>query len=497
MSLQSSSQGVASTTSPPFGLFTLLSPFFVSLSLLGLATYYFGNDASEGYYQLALLTGALVAIGITYNKGVAWKQIWKHLMADIKPIIPTLLFLLLVGATGVSWVIGGVIPTAVYYGVASLTPASFLVVVALLSAAMGLACGSSWLTIGTMGVAFLNIGRVMGLPEPLVAGAIISGAYCGDKLTPLSETTILASAMTNTSLLCHVRYMLWTSIPTFLLTLLIFALLGNQYTTEGEAYRAKAVDFMGTLSATFKVDLAYLLLPLFVIGLTLLAFPPLVILGLGAIVGACFTLYHQQPLLDILAEGKIDSLWERISFLLNKMLWGISLPEGAIPAELKGIFQSCGGIWGMWPTITIVFASVVLSGVLEATGILRGLLDRITRSAPKRALVTMTVLTAIFFNITMADQYLAIILASKLFKELFQGAGLASENLSRSVEDAATVTSPLVPWNTCGSAQAKVLKVPTLDYLPFCFFNWLSPLVTILLNFFNIRISRIAKKRDP
>ncbi|MEM9569568.1 MAG: Na+/H+ antiporter NhaC family protein [Bacteroidota bacterium] len=479
-------------------------PFFVSLLCLSFSSYWFGSSAGEGPYQLSLLLGTLVVILVGTRKGIQWNDVKIAIKDNIKPIIPTLIFLVLIGAISVVWLISGIIPSAIYYGLYLLKPAIFLPAVALFAGLMALACGSSWLTVGTIGVAFLGIGNVLGFPLPLVAGAIISGAYFGDKLTPLSETTVLASSMTKTPLLTHVRYMLWTSIPAFLISLALFSLFGLWYSqslADSTSYIDKQ-DVMQLLDKKmFTINALFLLIPVGVIVATMLGYCPLRILFGGIIVGALMAWYFQFEFLDRL--GYLDNKGPRDICLSNSQYLQVILKKICIGMELedeeneviKSLFSN-GGIWGMWPTITIIIFSVIFCGVLEGTGLLQGLMDRVMDTSSRGKLMALTIGIAIFFNITVADQYLAIILTCKMFDKLFQKQGLSSENLSRTVEDAATVTSPLVPWNTCGAAQARVLGISTLAYAPFCFFNILSPIISIIVGIwgFKIAYTTIAKE---
>lgn len=481
-----------------FKAWELVIPFLTSLTCLSFSSYWFGSDAGNGAYQLSLLLGALVAILVGKRKGIEWRSIKIAIKDNIKPIIPTLIFLVLIGAVSVVWLISGIIPSAIYYGLYLLKPIIFLPAVALFAGLMALACGSSWLTIGTIGVAFLGIGDVLGFPLPLVAGAIISGAYFGDKLTPLSETTVLASSMTKTPLLTHVRYMLWTSIPAFLISLGLFSLLGLWY-SQSLADSTSQIDKQDVMQLLdkkmFSINALFLLIPVGVIIATMLGYCPLRTLFGGIIVGALMAWYFQFEFLDRL--GYLDNIGEQrdiclsnsqyLQVILKKICVGMELKDEENEV-IKALFKN-GGIWGMFPTITIIIFSVIFCGALEGTGLLQGLMARVMDTPSRGKLIALTIGVAIFFNITVADQYLAIILTSKMFTALFKKQGLSSENLSRTVEDAATVTSPLVPWNTCGAAQAHVLRVSTLAYAPFCFFNILSPIISMIVGIWGFKIA--------
>ncbi len=496
-----------------YPLWVCLFPFAVSVTLLFVVSVW--QPMVFAYYnEFALLTGAMVAVVLAWRYGVKLGSVFGGVVANIRPILPTFAFLVLIGATATSWLLGGIIPAGIYFGIAYLRPAFFLVAVTLFTAMMGLACGSSWLTVGTMGVAFLGIGNVLGFHAPLVAGAVISGAYFGDKLTPLSETTVLAASMTKTPLLRHVSYMLWTAIPTFLVTLCLFGVCGLMYRVEGR-HEANVAD---VLSASFDIRAVWLLVPLVVMLLTMLRFSPYTTLIAAIVLGYLAAFFYQRPLLERLADNNDLSYIEAVRLLLVKTFFGVhhavtptagsywsrlcGFWGGVVGGENKGANDAIGidrllvsgGVLGMWPTVSIVLASLVLSGVMEGAGMLRSLMARISNMHSNKKLIVLTTLTAVFFNITVADQYLAIILTAKVFAPLFKQQGLASENASRAIEDAATVTSPLIPWNTCGVAQAQALQIPTLSYLPYCFYNLLSPVVSVVFMYANLKIARTKQR---
>ncbi|MGB0356781.1 MAG: Na+/H+ antiporter NhaC family protein [Cytophagales bacterium] len=474
-----------------YSFLTSLIPFFVTLCLLLSFSYLYGKDIAEGYSQLALLVGGLVAIGIgLYRKRSGW-VIWKSIVANMKPVWRMLFFLMLIGATSVAWCLGGIIPTMVYYGLKCFSPKTFLVTTALFSGLMALACGSSWLTIGTMGVAFLGIGKILGLPLPLVAGAIISGAYFGDKVTPLSETTTLAASMTQTPMLRHVRYMLLTSVPCFLLTLFIFGVLGLFYGGDGHQ-TGSDTGVMQLLEQRFYLSPLLLLLPLLVMGFTMLGYAPALLLSINIVFSLLIGGIYQTSFWGEVLGTTSFNWTEHWYGLVRRLFFGMEVADAnTIMARLL----CSNGVWGMLPTIAIVLSSLFLGGAMEGTGLLHTLVQGMNKTCSYRMLVVSTTLVALFFNIALADQYLAIIMTSKIFVPLFTLHGLASENLSRAVEDTATVTSPLVPWNTCGVMQAEVLGVATLVYLPYCFFNLLSPLFSIGYYLIGIKIAKASDQK--
>ena len=475
---------------PLFTLWEALFPFAVSVFLLVVSNYCW-HVHTELLNACALLLGACVALLLSWRRGISPRRALNGVLMNIQPILPTLWFLLLIGAVSVAWVLGGIIPASIYYGIKYLSPKFFLVAVTLFSAAMGIACGSSWLTVATMGVAFLSIGNVLGFPGPLVAGAIISGAYFGDKLTPLSETTVLAASMTQTPLLKHVRYMLWTSIPTFIVSLGMFYFLGREYGHPNNNINYQTT--LALLEENFSIRAAWLLVPFAMIVLTGLGVSPIFTLSIGVLLGLGIAFYAQPVFLGHVTQESMQGSWQKLYFMLKKTFWGIEVAHKN-PIMKKLLCRY--GILGMWSTLMIILASLTLSGVMEGTGLLDTLVSKIKKRPSNTSLILMSTATAIFFNLTVADQYLAIILTSKIFTPLFAEQGLASENTSRAVEDAATVTSPLITWNTCGTMQAKVLGIPTMSYLPYCFFNLLSPAISILFMACDIKIAK-AKATCP
>ena len=471
-----------------FSIAELLLPFGISVPILSISSYVYGDSAGKGLYQVALLLGAVVALMIGQRKGLPWDTVKKSFHSNIKPVFPTLVFLLLIGAISVIWLFSGIIPTAIYYGLHVLHPKAFLPLVMFSCSMMSLACGSSWLAVGTMGVSFIGIGNLLGFPSAIVAGAIISGAYFGDKISPLSETTILASSMTKTPLLTHVRYMMWTSIPAFLLAFVLF-LVGGFWYTYGLEISPSTLDsneMKEVLEELFAIRFLFLLVPGAIIIFTMLGFSPLKVLGAGCLCSVVIAWYWQREFLDEIGDKHYETGWDYFVLLCSKSLLGMrySPNEGFISNLLTS-----EGIVGMWPTITIILAATTFGSAMESTGILNALMTRVVDVSSRGKLITLAIVVSIFLNITIADQCLAIILTCKMFSPLFKKQHLSSENVSRTAEDAATVTSPLVPWNTCGSTQARVLGIPTLSYLPFSFFNILSPIFGILFGVLGIKIA--------
>ena len=480
------------SSSARFSFWDGLLPFAVSVFLLAGGCFLFGDDAGNGFHQLALLSGAGVALLISRLRGgPSLGAVLGVVRGLFGAVFPTFLFLILVGFLSVSWLLAGVIPSAVFFGIKYSSGRWFLVLVPLCTGIMAFACGSSWLTVGTMGVVFLSVGEVLGFPAPLVAGAVLSGAYFGDKLTPLSETTVLAASMTDTPLMGHVRHMMWTSVVGFGLSLVLFGAAGLYY-GGGDGLAEEGVAVMRLLGERFDIRGVWLLVPLFVLALIGLGVPSLWVLFAGSVVGIGIAVCFQWTFLCLL--GDCSGFWGVVRVIFSSCFWGVEVADGHFVMDRLCL---SGGVWGMRGTLSIIVSSLVFSGIMEGTGLLDRLVSASLGSSPSRGmLVLYASMMGVFFNITVADQYLAIILCCRIFLPLFRRAGLANVNVARVVEDAATVTSPLVPWNTCGVMQARVLGVSTLSYLPFAWFNLLSPLVSIGFGFLDIKLTRVADDKD-
>ncbi len=479
----------------PYRLWQCFLPFFISAFLLLSESFLVGDHGlwKRYYSQIALLTGAVVAGGVAWLSGVSLVGVVGAIKGNMSSLVSTIVFLLLIRMLCVSWLFGGVIPAGIFFGIKYVSPSFFLVVVALFSGVMSLVCGSSWLTVGTMGTVFLGIGKSLGFAEPLVAGAVISGAYFGDKLSPLSETTILASSTTKTDLYRHVAYMMRTSIPSFVIALFMFW-VWNVRCCDGVVGDCGEVS--GVLDRSFHVRGMFLLIPVVLLVLTVFRVRPYVTLLVGSLLGYWATFVYQESLL--LRVGCVEemSFFAKVQLLMSKTFWGVEdvLVDESVPALNRKL--SSDGIWGMCATISIIVTAVVFSGAMEGAGLLDALVGRMRNVRSTGVLMMLTSVAAIFFNATVADQYLAIILTSKMFGKMFARQGLASENLSRAIEDAATVTSPLIKWNTCGAAQSNALGVAVVDYLPYCFFNLISPVVGIVVVWLGIGVRRVKVKEE-
>tara|TARA_B110000114_G_scaffold33809_1_gene34848 strand:- start:6850 stop:8076 length:1227 start_codon:yes stop_codon:yes gene_type:complete len=385
----------------------------------------------------------------------------------------------MVGALAGTWLISGIIPAMVYYGLQVLSPEIFLPASVVIAAIISIATGSSWTTSATVGIALVGIGSALGISSGMIAGAVISGAYFGDKMSPLSDTTNLAPAMAGTDLFTHIKYMTFTTVPSIVITLLFFTILSFNMEVTGSA---DIDNLLVSINSTFSISLTLFIVPGIVIVLILLKTKPLIALGSGVLLAAVFAFIFQGEVLDSLGDSRIETILTSI------------YTDTAIVTEntqLNDLFTA-GGIMGMLWTILLIIAAMIFGGIMDGVGFL----SKITSVLLKRAksifgLFASTVLSCLGLNTIASDQYLAIVIPGKMFKDAYKEKGLAPENLSRTLEDSGTVTSVLIPWNTCGAYQSGVLGVGVAEYFVFAIFNWISPIVTLFFAYFMIKIRRI------
>lgn len=451
-------------------------PFLVLIALLVCCISVFGNATLDGASQVSLLIASGVCVLIGWmTKRLTWSDLEKEITKKVANCTPSIIILLLIGAIGGTWMVSGIVPTMIYYGLQLLSPQWFLVSTCLICALVSVMIGSSWTTIATVGVALLGIGKALDFPDGWIAGAIISGAYFGDKLSPLSDTTVLASSVVGTPLFTHIRYMMKTTIPTFAIALIIFFTEGLMMDVTGEG---DVTMFMDGLSSTFNISPWLLLVPLAMGFMIMKRWPSLVVLFLATLIAGLVALIAQPERLREIAmgsghngflmfyEGVIRSVYDTTSIST-----GISDLDKLVATR---------GMGGMMPTIWLIISAQVFAGALTASGQLHDIMQYFQRLVKGTvSLVASTVGSAFFLNVTSADQFLSIILTSSMFKELYAKLGYEPRLLSRSCEDGGTVTSVLIPWNTCGLTQSTVLGVATFTYLPYCFFNLMSPIVSI------------------
>ncbi len=451
---------------------------------------FYGDNSLGGANQMALLFSAGVAAIVAMVGGQRWTTLFDGVISSIGSALPALIILLMIGALAGTWLISGVVPAMIYYGLEILNPTIFLFATCIICSIVSLATGSSWTTVATVGVALMGIGRILGFGDGMIAGAIISGAYFGDKMSPLSDTTNLAPAMAGTDLFTHIKHMMWTTFPSITITALMFLVLG--FTAGSGADVAGVESLQNAIASKFNISLWLFLVPIAVIALIVKKTPAAPALLIGAILGGIAAVAFQPQVIESLAAEGVS--YGRASYMavIDAMTTDIAIDSGDATAnELLG----SSGMAGMLDTIWLIICAMVFGGVMEASGMLDRIAQTILRLAKSTgSLIASTAGTCLVFNVTASDQYLAIVVPGRMFAKEYEKRGLAGENLSRTLEDSGTVTSALVPWNTCGAYHAGVLGVATGTYLPFAFFNIISPLMTVLYGYMGWKITKLVSK---
>ncbi|MPY91318.1 MAG: Na+/H+ antiporter NhaC [Luteitalea sp.] len=471
-----------------------LVPVVLLMALLAGAVALFGDDSSSGPNQIALMLAAGIATLAGIRLGHPWVTIERGIVHGISLALGAVLILLVVGALIGTWILAGIVPTMIFYGLELLTPAVFLPSACVLCALVSVATGSSWTTAGTIGVALIGVATAQGLNPGLAAGAVISGAYFGDKMSPLSDTTNLAPAMAGTDLFTHIRYMLWTTTPSILIALTLFTLVGFTVVAPSDTTSVAAIQ--DALLRQFNVGLHLLLPVALVVGLVIRRMPAYPAILIGALVGCVFAVVFQRDAVLTFAAAPDLPAWAG----LLKGTWtalfdGYTLESGN--AALDELL-SRGGMASMLSTVWLIVSAMMFGAVMETTGMLeriaRAILGLVTGTG---SLISATIVTSIGMNVIASDQYIAIVLPGRMFRAEFARRGLDPKNLSRSLEDAGTLTSALVPWNTCGAFMAQTLGVATLTYAPYAFFNLISPVVGAVYGFSGFKIARIDEPTVP
>lgn len=472
-----------------------LIPFIFLVAVLVVVIKVFGASTLEGGSQVALLfaTGVTVAISMIFYK-IPWKDFEEGILDNIRAVGTSILILLLIGAVAGSWMVSGVVPTMIYYGMKVIFPEIFLFAACVISALISVMTGSSWTTIATVGVALVGIGTAQGYDPGWTAGAIISGAYFGDKVSPLSDTTVLASSSAGTSLFRHIKFMMVTTIPSFVIALIVFLAVSLCHEVPSSVQTA---DFAADLKNTYNISPLLLLVPVFTGFLIVKKVPAMLTLFVGAVIAGVVAVCVQPHIIGAVATGNDPHMINSISFIEGFKGTFISY-YGATAIETGNQalneLVATRGMTGMMNTIFLIIAAVAFGGALVGSGMLQSLTDKLTQFIRRRvSMVSSTVVTGIFANMITGDQYLSIILTSSLYKKLYQQKGYEATLLSRSVEDSATVVSVLIPWNSCGMTQATVLKVSTMTYLPYCLFNLISPLMSIIIAAIGYKIVKKSK----
>lgn len=478
----------------PPSLLDALIPVVSLIIMLAMSVHLFGSDSSYGPNQIVLTLAAAIAAIVAIKNGHSWPAILKAIVAGISTAMGAILILLSVGALIGTWLMSGTVPSLIYYGLELLNPAFFYAAACLICAISALATGSSWTVAGTLGVALIGVAMGLGLSPAVAAGAIISGAYFGDKMSPLSDTTNLAPAVVGTDLFTHIRHMAWTTSPSIMIALILFTVIGLG--ADAQTQNAALEQMMRTLDESFNIT-PWALLPLLVV--FYMAFkkvPPLPTILFGALLGGFVAMLLQpQAVLDFADSPELTP-----ALAMTKGVW-LALADGYVSttgvAEVDDLLTR-GGMSSMLVTIWLVLTALAFGAVLEHAGMLLRLIQTALRAAKTTGTLVMTVvLSCIGINIVAADQYIAIVLPGRMYKAEFQRRGLKPKNLSRVIEDSGTLTSPLVPWNTCGAYMAATLGVATLAYLPFAFFNLINPLVSIFYGFTGFTMEEIGDDAEP
>lgn len=472
-----------------------LIPFVFLIAVLVVVIKVFGADALSGGSQVALLmaSGVVVAISMIFYK-IPWKDFEEGITDNIRAVGTAILILLLIGAVAGSWMVSGVVPTMIYYGMKVIFPSIFLFATCAICALISIMTGSSWTTIATVGVALVGIGTAQGYEPGWIAGAIISGAYFGDKVSPLSDTTVLASSSAGTPLFTHIRFMMITTVPSFVIAMVVFLVISLTHEVPSSVITA---DFSNDLVNTYNISPWLLLVPVLTGVLIARKVPAILTLFVASVLAGVFALIFQPHVLGAIALDAVPDRSLHLSFLdgfkgLFISYYGSTAIETG-NAALNDLV-STRGMAGMMNTIFLIISAVTFGGTLVGSGMLQSLTEMLTKYIRRRVtMVSATVGTGIFANMITGDQYLSIILTSSLYKKLYDERGYEPKLLSRSVEDSATVVSVLIPWNSCGMTQATVLKISTMQYLPYCLFNIISPLMSIFVAAIGYKISHKSK----
>lgn len=446
----------------------------------------FGDEALNGSNQFILLLGAAVAAIVGFYNKVSYKQMIAEVAENVSSTTGALLILLFVGSLAGTWLVSGIIPSMIYYGLQILNPSIFLPACVVICAIISIATGSSWTTSATVGIALVGIGNALGINPGMTAGAVLSGAYFGDKMSPLSDTTNLAPAMAGGELFSHIKYMTYTTVPTITITLIIFIILSLSLDISGNTDTSV---MLASIEESFNISPWLFLVPVVVIVMIIKKTPPLIALLIGTLLGAVFAIIFQPDIVIQIAGAETLTINSAYKGVMNAMTVDTSIATTS--TELNDLFSS-GGMAGMLGTIWLIICAMVFGGVMDAIGALARISGAVLNLFDSIfGLFASTVISCVGLNAIASDQYLAIVIPGRMYKKAFEDKGLAPENLSRTLEDSGTVTSVLVPWNTCGAYQAGVLGVDTLSYMGYAIFNYLSPFMTLFFAAFQIKIKQL------
>ena len=475
----------------PATVMQALVPILVLISLLSFSVYLFGEDASYGPNQIALIIGAVVASTIGWSNGQQWQQIENAIINGVTIALKPILILFCVGLLIGSWILSGTVPTMIYYSLLILDPAIFYAASCLICGIIALSIGSSWTVAGTVGIALIGAAAGLGLSVEITAGAIISGAYFGDKMSPLSETTNLAPAVAGTDLFSHISHMIWTTVPSIVIALVLYIIIGVNIDTDNSANDLAVT--MQLIQDNFTIN-PFMLIP--VIALLIMAqkkLPPIPTILAGAFVGVVLALLFQQSAVLSLAGDTPNVFLGLFKGTWQTLFDGFSLSSGN---ETLDDLMTRGGMSSMLNTVWLILCAMVFGAVMDHTGLLQCLVNyALSFVHSTGSLITTTILTCIGANIITSDQYISIVLPGRMYKMEFQNRNLDAKNLSRCLEDAGTMTSPLIPWNTCGAYMAGTLGVATFSYLPYCFFNLICPVIAVIYGYTNFKIAPLVAEQ--
>lgn len=465
-----------------------LIPLLLLVLMMGSAVYLFADDSSYGPNQISLLMAMGVAAVIGLKNGHTWKSIEEGIVTGISMSLGACLILFAVGSLIGTWMLAGTVPTLIYYGLSLLNPTFFYAAACLICAVVAMSIGSSWTTAATVGVALIGVATGMEMSLAITAGAIVSGAYFGDKLSPLSETTNLAPAIAGTDLFEHIKYMLWTTVPSFTISLILFVLLGLSEDTSQVSSRIEEMQTI--LSQEFSLGV-HLLVPLVVLlTLAIRKMPAFPAVSIGALIGGVWAIFFQQDLVSSMLDNEFSSSIQNLMVVWTALFDGVSFNT---PDDNLNSLLSRGGMSSMLNTVWLIICAMSFGAVLERVGLLKAIVSACLKGADSAgAMVSRTILTCIGTNLVTADQYISIVMPGRMYKEEFEKRGLDQLNLSRSLEDGGTITSPLIPWNTCGAYMHGVLGVHPFTYFFYAFFNLINPILAVIYAYLGIKILRLT-----
>ncbi len=467
-----------------------LIPIITLVILLSASVYLFEDNSSYGPNQIALLLSAGIGVLIGLKNGLSWSVLEGAMIKGITLSLGAILILLAVGSLIGTWLLSGTVPTLIYYGLQIINPNWFYAASCLLCAVVAMSIGSSWTTAATIGVALLGVAAGLGLDHVITAGAVISGAYFGDKLSPLSETTNLAPAVAGTELFKHIHHMMWTTVPSFIIAMILFTFLGFNAANVADSSRIEEINLI--LQNSFNLGFE-MLVPLFVLlTLALKRMPAFPAVAIGALLGGLWAVFFQQELIASQIVETDSNIVGTIKIVWTTLFDGFSVTTG--DAKMDKLLSG-GGMSNMLNTTWLIMMALMFGAVMEKVGLLEVFVRNILKIAKSTGgLITATIATCFGTNLIAADQYMAIVMPGRMFKEEYERRGLDSVNLSRTLEDGGTITSPLIPWNTCGAYMQSVLLVNPLDYAVYAFFNLINPILAIIYAYVGVKILKLQPK---